>query len=168
MQKFVLAGLLMTLASCSPGKGGVASPFGKEDLLLFLNSDDWVLHQICQNGNCETASDNETYPFGIDTNNAVANYCSDEQGEFYTIGKYNRTFDPETYEIKTALHSDPDYFKISETGYNRSNIKIMLCTPYGYYSGVLKIIDASTIQIIAKRPEYENKEVAQIYKRASK
>ena len=168
MEKFILAGLLMTLASCSPGKGGIAYSLEKEDLLLFLNSDDWTLYQICLNGNCETMSDNEPCLFGIDTHNIASNYCTSEQGAFYTIGKFNRAFDPETFEKKTALRSDPDYFKISETIYNRNKIKIMLCTPYGYYSGVLKIIDASTIQIIAKRPEYENKEVVQIYKRASK
>lgn len=105
------------------------------------------------------------YPFGIDTESAVSNYCTEEKGDFYTIGKYHWQIDPETFEKSVSIFSDPEYFKISEFSNNSHEIEIKLCTPDGYYSGTLKIIDSATIQIIANRTEYGNKKVIQIYKK---
>ena len=155
----------MTIISCYPNKGNVIFPLGKRDLLLFLNSNDWKLNQLCLNGNCEEIIDGETHPFGIDTENVVPNYCTSEKGDFYKIGKYCWEIDPVTFKKSVFILSDPEYFKISKFDANGNKIKIKLCTPNGYYSGTLKIIDATTIQIIANRHEYEKKEVIQVYKK---
>jgi hypothetical protein len=165
MNNAVLIGLVMTVIGYFPNKGNVIYPLVKRDLLLFLNSNDWKLTQLCLNGNCEEIIDGDTHPFGIDTENVVPNYCTSEKGDFYTIGKYYWQIDPVTFEKSEAIFSDPDYFKLSESGANGNKVKIKLCTPNGYYSGILKIIDTTTIQIIANRPEYENKQVIQVYKK---
>lgn len=165
MNKAVLLILAMAIIGCFTNRENVIYPLSERDLLLFLNSSDWKLIQICVDGNCEETINDEEYPFGIDTENAVINYCTNEKGYFYTIGKYHSFFDPETFEKRVAIFSCPDYFKISEFGNNGNEIKINLCTPYGYYSSTLKIIDAETIQIVANRPEYKKMEVIQVYKK---
>lgn len=133
--------------------------------MLFLNSDDWKLYQICVDGNCKETSSEDDYPFGIDIQNPVPSYCSDEKGVFYTIGKYYWQTDPESFQKGVATSSDPDYFTIIEYGRDGKSVNIRLCTPEGYYSGKLRVIDAITIQIIANRPEYEGTEVIQVYKK---
>ena len=165
MDKAVLMALVITITCCYSNKGQVVFPSGERDLLQFLNSDDWKLHQICVDGNCKETSSEDDYPFGIDTQNPAPSYCSDEKGDFYTIGKYYWQTDPETFQKSVATCSDPDYFTIVEYGRDGKDVNIRLCTPDGYYSGLLKVIDAVTIQIIAERPEYEGKEVIQVYKK---
>ena len=161
----VLMILVMTIIGCCPNKGNVIYPLGERDLLLFLNSDGWKLNQICVDGNCKEIINEEAYPFGIDTESTVPNYCTNEKGDFYTIGKYHWQFNPETFEKSISIFSDPDYFKISKFGKNGNEIKIKLCTPNGHYSGTLRILDGATIQIIANRPEYEKKKVIKVYKK---
>ena len=163
MDKAVLIVLVMAIIGCCPNKGNVIYPLGERDLLLFLNSNDWKLNQICVDGNCNEIINEEAYPFGIDTENTVPDFCRNKRGNFYTIGKYHWQMDPETFEKSISIFSDPDYFKISILGNNGNEIKIELCTPNGHYAGILKIIDGVTIQIIANRPEYEKKEVIQVY-----
>lgn len=164
MQKVIVTGIVMTLISCYPNRGNVIYPLGERDILLFLNSDEWMLKEVCVDKDCQEISDEE-YPFGIETSKVVPNYCTKEKGDFYTIGKYYWQTNPETYENSKIIFSDPDYFKISKFGQNGNEIEIKLCTPNGYYSGVLKIVDGSTIKIIANRPEYDKKEVVQVYKK---
>jgi hypothetical protein len=165
MSKLVLIGLVMTILSCYPNRGNVIYPLTKRDLLRFLNSKDWTLHQICVNGNCKEITDEDTPTFGIDTEKVFTNYCTSEKGNFYIIGKYCWLLDPETFEMYTTVLSCPDYFSISEFANNENETKIKLCTPDGYYLGTLKIIDATTIQIITSRPDYEEQQVIQVYKK---
>jgi hypothetical protein len=165
MDKAVLMVLVMATIGCCTNKGNITYSLGEQSLLRFLNSNDWELKQICVNGNCKDIVNQEAHPFGIDTENAVPNYCTKETGDFYTIGKYHWFDNPETFEKSISIFSDPDYFKISKFDNNGNEIKIKLCTPNGRYPGTLKIIDGATIQIIANRPEYEKKEVIQVYKK---
>lgn len=179
---------MMIMISCFPNNRNIVYPLGKRDVLLFLHSEAWKLDQICLDGNCKEVSMEDGYPFGIDTENVVPNYCGGEKGAFYTIGKYYYQTDPESFETSISIFSDPDYFTLqptsasallkrccskpgdaqytlTESGNNGNEIKIQLCTPNGHYPGKLKIVDAVTIQIIANRPEYDNKEVIQVYKK---
>ena len=165
MKKKLLIGLILTLTSCLPSIAQVAHLAEEKDLLRFLHDDNWRLSQICLDGQCEEVADNESFPHGIDTEKVKLNYCTEEEGDFYTLGKYYWRFDLDTEKQIQSVNSCPEYFKIASFCCDGKEITIKLCTSGGYYAGELKIIDERTFQITSKRLEYENREVVQVYKR---
>lgn len=165
MNKAIWLAMAVLWISACQNRGWVIHPLGERDLLLFLDNDEWAVTEVCIEGNCKAISGEENLPFGIETSKIVPNYCSDEKGDFYTIGLYYWHTNPITYEIAKSFFSCPDYFKIVRFSRRGSHIQIKLCTPNGYYPGKLEVVDGFTIKITANRPEYDDKEVVMIYKK---
>ncbi len=169
MKKTILTIVISIWTICSSIEAQIIFPSDRLSLLQFLNDERWELKVICVEGDCtpveETYAD---YPFGIETNKIKLNFCTDEKGDFYTIGKYYWRMNPETFETSKVINSCPEYFKIDDYDANRKEAQIKVCASSGYYSGKLKIVNEFTIEIITNRLEYDDKEVTQVYKRKNK
>lgn len=109
---------------------------------------------------------------GVETLEPAPNLCTGEPGDFFILGKYVLwTPDYGIGPKEVTTFSEPDYFRVlKKNNKNVNTFKIQLCTfeADGYYPGVLKIVDDLNFQIIANRPEYENKEVVKKFRRLNK